>query len=397
MPTSDAQKLDNGFPSAPEEFSILRSAPNKEFSNILYLCAHSCGAQHAALVIVEKEKSWVKTTYGLSKEEVPKEDVFWQAVFEQGGILEVRDIKEDTRFQVLQDSRISTFIGVPLVTENGDTLGIISISNEKPIHLAEPQRECLNILAKQVLNLVAFTKQNNQYLRVQQQLEQKYRDLEKFASVVSHDLKSPLANIISLTDLLKEENQGNFNDDTREYLDYLSQASHSLRSYVDGLLIFYRTEHLLNKKEEDFELGAFFKQITKLYTVNPQVVINYPTRGRLQQVNKSALSQIFMNLISNAIKHNSKEFCHVDILFEPRENYYHFEVKDNGNGIPAEKFQEIFELFTTLDQNDRDGNPGSGIGLATVKKLVEHMGGDIEISSEPGKGSNFKFKIKRSY
>ena len=396
MPNSDTQNLDTSFSPAPEEYSILKSAPNKEFSDILYLCAHSCGAQNAALMIVEKGKSWVKTAYNLSKEEVPKEDVFWRATYQQKGVLAVKDINKDERFQEVQNPWISSFIGVPLITKNGDTLGIIGVFNEKQIELSEPQIKSLHILAKQVINLVTFIKQNNQYLRVQHQLEQKYRDLEKFASVVSHDLKSPLANIISLTDLLREENQGNFNDDTREYINYLSQASHSLRSYVDGLLIFYRTEHLLDKEEEDFELEGFFKQLTNLYTVNPKVIISYPTRGRLEQVNKSALSQIFMNLISNAIKYNYKEVCHVDIRFEPGENYYHFEVKDNGNGIPSDKFQEIFELFTTLDQNDREGNPGSGIGLATVKKLLEHMGGDIKISSEPGIGSNFKFKIKRS-
>ncbi|MGB7842093.1 MAG: ATP-binding protein, partial [Salinimicrobium sp.] len=86
----------------------------------------------------------------------------------------------------------------------------------------------------------------------------------------------------------------------------------------------------------------------------------------------------------------------VEINFKEDENFYFFEVKDNGNGIPKESYDKIFDLFTTLDEDDRHGNPGSGIGLATVKKLLHHMGGDIEIESEPGRGSNFKFKIKRA-
>ncbi|NJW55781.1 histidine kinase dimerization/phospho-acceptor domain-containing protein, partial [Salinimicrobium oceani] len=98
------------------------------------------------------------------------------------------------------------------------------------------------------LNVVVFGKQKNQYQRIQKDLEQRYHDLEKFASVVSHDIKSPLANIISLVDLLKEENKENFDEETSQYIEYLSQASHSLRNYVDGLLILYRSERILEKE-----------------------------------------------------------------------------------------------------------------------------------------------------
>ena len=90
-----------------------------------------------------------------------------------------------------------------------------------------------------------------------------------------------------------------------------------------------------------------------------------------------------------------KEQRRVDIDFSKNEEFYFFEVKDNGKGIPKEKFEEIFDLFTTLDTADREGSLGSGIGLATVKKLIESMGGSISLESEVGKGSIFKFCIKR--
>lgn len=394
MPDSDIQKFQGRHHPEPEEFLILKTAPNKDFTDILYLCANLLAAPVAALLIIEKEGNFIKTSYNTSQDEVPNHEALWKITLQEDEISSF-DLKQDERFRHVP-TNFSRYIAVPLNTNSGEALGLIMIFDDKKGDLDQNQINCLNILKDQIINLVTFRKQKNQYLRVQNKLEQKYRELEKFASVVSHDLKSPLANIISLTELLKEENKDNFNDDTRQYIDYLSQASHSLRSYVDGLLIFYRSEKILEKEEEDVDLKTFFTEIMNLYTVDPGVTINYPTTGILKQVNKAALTQIFMNLISNALKYNNKPQRRVDIHFYPTEDFYKFEVIDNGNGIPSEKFDKIFELFTTLDSNDRDGNPGSGIGLATVQKLLHHMHGEIKIESEPGKGSNFKFKIKRT-
>lgn len=394
MPDSQIQNHENRHNSDPEAFHILRTAPNKDYTDILHLGSQIMRAA-VALVIVEHKESWVKTTFGISADEVPKQEIFWRKVLQKKQVLIIEDLEENEEFRNVSIGPYKSYVGVPLLTKNSEGLGVLMFFGKAALQPDEDQRESLNILTEQILNLVIYRKQNDEYLRVQQKLEQKYRDLEKFASVVSHDIKSPLANIISLVDLLKEENKENFNDETKQYIDYLSLASHSLRSYVDGLLIFYRSDRILERDEEDVDLEKFFSGIVKLYNVHPDVDINYPSHGILQKVNKSALTQIFMNLISNALKYNNKELRQVDIHFAPTKDYYYFEVKDNGNGIPEESFDKIFDLFTTLDLNDREGHPGSGIGLATVKKLLDHMGGEISVESEPGKGSNFKFKIKR--
>ena len=391
MPNSHIQNNETRQQPAPEEFNILRSSSEKDFSELLFLCAEIVQAPIAALVIVENGNSWIKSSYGCAPEEIPYWDELWKKILQQDDILifDREDLQKIHRFY-------SGVIGVPMETSSGEKLGLLVLLDPEVTKLTEVQKRSLKILVNQMLNVVVFGKQKNQYQRIQKDLEQRYHDLEKFASVVSHDIKSPLANIISLVDLLKEENKENFNEETEQYIEYLSQASHSLRNYVDGLLIFYRSERILEKKEEDVDLNSFFKTLTNLYTVDPGITITYPTHGLLKHVNKAALTQIFMNLISNALKYNDKDERRVEINFKASEDFYFFEVKDNGNGIPEEDFEKIFELFTTLDFNDRDGNPGSGIGLATVKKLLDHMGGDISIESDPGIGSNFKFQIKRS-
>ncbi|MGB7784875.1 MAG: GAF domain-containing sensor histidine kinase [Salinimicrobium sp.] len=381
--------------SVPEEFEILKSAPEKDYQDILFLATQICKTKAAAICIVQNGRPWCKTSVGISSEDITKAEALWKIPLQDQKPIQVRNLQEDTRF-VGDFGNYQFYAGMPLITTASENLGVLMLFDPREKELDSQQEYSLKILAGQVLNLVTFRKQKNEYGRIQQNLEQRYADLEKFASVVSHDIKSPLANIISLTELLKEENADNFDEATRQYIDYLSQASQSLRSYVDGLLVFYRSEKILEKEEEDVDLKSFFEKLVNLYGVEQDVEIIYPQHGRLRMVNKLALTQIFMNLISNALKYNNKERRLVEIVFNADESFYYFEVKDNGNGIPQEDFERIFDLFTTLDHEDRDGNPGSGIGLATVKKMLHHMGGDIDISSTPGQGSNFKMKIKRS-
>ncbi len=395
MPDTQFSDYEERHPPVPEEFQILRSAPEKEYRDILFLANQVCETTAAAIWIVENGQSWCKSAVGISSEEIRGLEELWKIPLQEKKLLLVSNLKTNERFgNAIRN--FTFFAGMPLITTSGESLGVLMLLDSEAKDLDPEQQKALHILAEQVLNLVTFRKQRNEYRRIQSNLEQRYHDLEKFASVVSHDIKSPLANIISLTELLEEENKDRFDDTTKQYIDYLSQASHSLRNYVDGLLLFYRSDKILEKEEEDVELKNFFEKIVNLYKVEPDIEIDYPQQGRLRMVNKAALTQIFMNLISNALKYNNKKQRHVEITFKEGNKFYFFNVKDNGNGIPEESFEKIFDLFTTLDADDRNGNPGSGIGLATVKKLLHHMGGDINITSTPGQGSNFQIKIKRS-
>ena len=391
MSDSHIQQSESRKHPAPEEFHILRNSAEGEFSELLFLCTQVVEASGAAFIITEAKKSWIKSSYGLPPEEFDTEFFLWNQVLQQDDILLFN--KQELSNTSMDFERI---IAIPVKTESGEKLGIVALLEPNKEEVTTNEDRSLKLLVKQILISIAFKKQQNQYQRMQLDLEQRFKELEKFASVVSHDIKSPLANVISLVELLKEEKLDQFDEETRQYIEFLSQASHSLRNYVDGLLVFYRSERILEKEEEDVDLNPFFKNIINLYNVNPDVEITHPTTGVLKKVNKAALTQVFMNLISNALKYNYKELRKVQIEYQVKDDFYHFEVKDNGDGIPKENFNKIFDLFTTLDLNDRDGNPGSGIGLATVKKLLTHMGGNIHVESCPGIGSNFKFQIKRS-
>lgn len=385
--------------AALAEYAIVRSGPDQDYDELTFLASEVCEAPVAHIGIIGKKMIWFKSEFGTNLIEISRENALCEeAIYSGEDVAELNSYDYPEAFEnayKLYGENFKFFACVPLFNPQGHPIAFFSIFDHKNRQLTESQKRAIRALANQTMNLLEFRKQNNKLQQVQRKLKQKYKDLERFASLVSHDIKSPLANIISLTELLRTENSDKFNDETNQYLDFLVESSYALRNYVDGILSFYRSDHVFEKDYENVDLHELLKSVAGLYMSSDDVEITFPENGVLHNVNKNALKQVFMNLISNALKYNKKEKRKVEISFRETEEYYHFEVKDNGNGIPRQDLSKIFDLFTTLDTTDREGNPGSGIGLATVKKHIDNMEGRIEVESAPGKGSNFKFRIKR--
>ena len=112
-------------------------------------------------------------------------------------------------------------------------------------------------------------------------------------------------------------------------------------------------------------------------------------------VNKTAIHHILMNLVSNAIKYSDKDDVLIEMGVEETHTHYKFFVKDDGPGIATNDQAKIFKLFTKVANQDKFGQVGHGIGLATVKKIVEKLGGKISVISELGQGATFNFSIKK--
>ncbi len=380
-------------------YYITKLSSDDDLDQLTLLAANICRTPASVISIIDKDKVWFKSKTGINVSEVSRKYAFAQLALESEKEIFSLNYSDQTDFfdqvEEFYGKSFKFYCGVPLVNDHGFTIGVLSVLDIRERQLKKYQTDGLKALSNQCMKLFEFSKQNGKYREMQSKLKQKYQELEKFASVVSHDIKSPLANIISLTELIKTENQGKFDDETNQYIDYLSESSYSLRNYVDGILSFYRSEHILEKDYENVDLHNLLSGIAHLYDVKNDVEIVYPETVMLQHVNKAALTQVFLNLVSNALKYNTKDQRKITITYKPTEFLYHFAVIDNGDGFSEENSSKIFELFTTLDTNDRDGNPGSGIGLATVKKLIESMGGTIKVSSVLGEGSNFQFTIKR--
>ena len=137
------------------------------------------------------------------------------------------------------------------------------------------------------------------------------------------------------------------------------------------------------------------EELLILFSFESKCVINLVSNLNHIHVNKTAIEQILINLVTNAIKYNDKPITEIELRVTESEKQYQILFKDNGPGIPKESHQKIFQLFETLTNHDKFGHSGNGIGLATVKKLVGNLGGKIHVESELGTGSCFIFTVDK--
>ncbi len=383
---------------AVEKYELLDTLPEDSFDNITRLISYICDTPIALITLLDNDRNFLKSHLGIPFNESPREISFCgHAINADEEIMIVEDSRKDERFHdnpLVSEHGAIFYAGVPLVNNEGYKLGTLCVYDHKPRKLNDKQIDAMINLSKQVMNLYEQKYNNVQLKKFQIHLEERNENLRKFASIVSHDLKSPISNIVMLTELLKEENQNNLSEESKQYIEYLRTSSLSLRDYVDGLLQFYKSDDTIRKKKENIDLSSFFLEIKELSAAGVTVDFEFPNKNAITiHSNKSALQQVFLNLITNAIKYNSKDHIKISISFEDTKSHYKFSVRDNGDGIPEKDKFKVFELFTTLGKEDRDGNMGSGIGLATVKRIINYLDGSITVDSQVNEGSIFHFTV----
>jgi hypothetical protein len=243
--------------------------------------------------------------------------------------------------------------------------------------------------------VLELRKKNIELEKSRKDLHERYTELEEFSYVVSHDIKSPVNNIISIIQLLGDKYSSQLDKEGNTYIGYLNESTERLKKLIDGIVDYYRGSQVENDKRENIDVQLLLQDIISLVNAKKEVQFNYLHETIFIQVNKVALQQILLNLIVNSIKYNDKPKPVIEILFLQTDEFYHFSVKDNGMGMQANDLPKIFNLFTHLNKKDRDGNMGTGIGLSTVKKLIERLGGTIHVTSELGVGSEFTFTIRK--
>lgn len=386
--------------AALDELNILDTPAESEYDDITRLAAEICQTPISLISLIDNSRQWFKSKHGLDASETPREHAFCaHAIKTPREVFVVPDSREDIRFAknplVTGAPNVVFYAGVPLVSEHGNAYGTLCIIDNKPKKLTDNQIELLKALANQVVKLFELRKANAKLILSQQELQRKNAELEKFAYTVSHDIKTPVSNLHTIAGIMKEDYSAQLDEEGQRFIDYLINSSAKVKNLVDGILKYYTTDELANLKLEPINVVPFLKQTAEFVNFNDKVTFNYPTNTAEIEVNKVALEQIIINLTNNAIKYNDKETIEISYSFSQDATHYFFTVKDNGMGIEAAKLPNIFGLFTTLNTPDRYGKKGTGIGLSTVKKLVECLGGDITVESTPGTGTEFTFSIKK--
>lgn len=223
------------------------------------------------------------------------------------------------------------------------------------------------------------------------QLLQSNAELEQFAYVASHDLQEPLRAIAGCTQLLAQRYRDRLEPDADQLISHIVDGSTRMKALIEDLLRLSRvsTQHELGEVNAD-QVAERVKRNLSTVIQAAEAVVDIAPLPTLR-ADRTQLLQLFQNLIGNALKYRREQPPRVEVKAERKGDFYEFSVADNGIGIDARYFERIFGVFQRL--HTRAEYPGTGIGLAICRKIVERHGGKIWLTSEPGKGTTFYFTL----
>jgi light-regulated signal transduction histidine kinase (bacteriophytochrome) len=220
-------------------------------------------------------------------------------------------------------------------------------------------------------------------------LQRSNQELDQFAYVASHDLKAPLRGIANLAQWLGEDLDGRLDEQNAEYLDLLQRRVLRMEGLIDGILQYSRAGRRRDEPET-IDVGRLLDEVLDLLA--PPEHLRVEVQGYMPTVvsERAPLQQVFLNLISNAIKHAESEKPRITVsVTDEGGSWYEFSVSDNGPGIAPDYHERIFNIFQTL--KPKDEVESTGIGLAVVKRIVERQGGQVWVESDGQRGATFRF------
>ncbi len=334
--------------------------------------------------------------YGIkNKLDIPISDGIVGKVVQSGISQIIKDTSKDPRYIVDDSMRLSE-ITVPIVS-NGEVIGIIDSEHKDKNHYSKEQVKILENIA----NLVAISLKTALNIREREAVELKNKKLlkeweksnealQEYAHIVSHDLKSPLRSIDALVNWLKEDNKDLFDENSLKNFELIETTLERMEQLISDVLHYSRVD-IEAAKETNVDLNLIVEDIVTVLYIPSHVTVKVNQVLPFVKGDKTKLQQVFLNLITNAIKFSDKSKGLIEIDFSTKENHYEFSIKDNGIGIDKKYHDKIFKIFHTLNRN----KDSTGIGLSIVKKIVNLHGGDIWLESELKKGSTFYFTLKK--
>ena len=389
LPSDEAERLKALF-----EYGVLDTEDEQVFDELTALASEICGTPIALISLVDSERQWFKSKYGLQAPETSRDIAFCSHAILDDEIFEIEDASLDERFHdnplVTDDPNIRFYAGIPLKTNNGHKLGTLCVIDNTPKKLNTFQRQALVTLSHSVM--------------AQLDLRLKIKELEKsmrlrmdFLSNISHELRTPLNAIIGFSELLIAKKQSDKTDEMDKYLELLAFSGDRLLNLINNVLD-------LNKLEEGamelnpirFALDKFATQIIDMLMPQAKAKnLHLSLEVMCEKLNKvyldeTKLGQIIINLVKNAIKF-SPEGRNVDVVIHTNSVNLTIVVKDNGVGINAEDQKYLFNKFIQVEQ--AINKEGSGLGLSITRSLVELMQGKVNLLSKEGIGTTVKVQI----
>jgi signal transduction histidine kinase len=379
-----------------DHYQVLDSAPEEDVDQLVWLAAELCDAPIALVSIVDRERLFFKSRFGIETTELARADAgFCEHCIAEGDLLVVPDAEADPRFAgfpAVLSGLIRFYAGAPLEVEEGFALGTLCVIDRVPRDFDSKQRMALRALARQVVAQLELKRA----LTRQRQLDQLKSD---FVGMIAHDLRSPISVIAGFAELLSSSSQPLEESDRNKYLGLIASNVHNLSRLVDDVLEVAEIDSAEFQVElQPFDLGRLVqKTVIELGAAHGQerLILDLPPELPFALGDEGRCRQVLANLLTNALKFSPPEAA-VTTTVSLEGTALAVAVSDQGVGIPADDLPKLFERFSRLSQPALGRTKGTGLGLYICKQLVEAQGGRISVGSTPGRGSTFSYTVPRA-
>jgi signal transduction histidine kinase len=391
LPKNEAERL-----SVLDNYNILDSLPEEDYDAIAKIASGICNSPIALISLIDKDRQWFKSNHGLDTRETSRDFAFCaHSILNPDELFIINDATKDERFF---DNPLTTgspnvvfYAGAPLNTSEGFPLGTLCVIDNKPRELSLTQKNSLKLLAKQVVSLLELRKKNYELHELNKKVTNLNEQLNNFAYRLTHDLKSPISGVNYMIDLLKEDHFNLFkNTQAEEYLNLIDGRMVYMGALIDDILEYTKvnTENIVYG---EFNLKTLLESIVSHTDFENKMVVS-ATNINIKS-SKIGFVQIFQNLISNSMKFCDEDKVEIDVACIKEGECYHLTYKDNGPGVDDKYWKKVFVMLESLENTN---NENTGIGLATVKSIVERLEGEIYLKDRADgfKGVSFHFSIK---
>ncbi|WP_426369445.1 sensor histidine kinase [Pseudocolwellia sp. HL-MZ7] len=379
------------------EYNILDTENEEVYDQLTELVANICSTPIALISIIDEEREWFKSRYGLTDIEKPKDWAFCSETLLKDGVFEIKDCLNDERVEnipLLQNGlQVIFYAGAPIINAEGHHIGTLCVIDHQPSCLQDEKKVQLKILAKQVLYLLELRKGHDvkeallrQSIKDAKELEQKNKQLEQFVYTVSHDLKAPLITLSAFAKTLSKELEPHTNDKQKYRFTRIQENVSQMGDLLADLLELSRVMSQNIKREHlDTEL-LIRKQWQSLNLEDEMIncVIDLPVDSIL--ANKTLFSRSILNVCYYAIQNKVPNgTLDIRIYTENCGSHVSLFIIDNSLGMAEEDQERAFCIFEQVEKQK-----GTGMGLCIVKAAMEKHGGEIKLTSTLGVGNRFE-------
>lgn len=379
------------------ELDILDTLEEQAYDDLTHLASQFCDTPIALVSLIDVNRQWFKSHYGLDARETPRDFAFCAHAINNDDVFIIEDADKDERFHdnplVTDAPLVKFYAGTPLILDNNLRVGTLCVIDHHPRTLTEKQKQSLQALGRQVVTQLQLRLQ----LKEQQKLD---HAKDEFLSLVSHELRTPLTSLIGSLALLNHQ-ATDLSENMKPMLDIAIKNSDQLLLIVNDILDLSKMEvgklelkftkvNLMELIKQSIKLNNAYIEKCKCHIVFKELKTD---KAILVSGDEHRLLQVLSNLISNAAKFSPDEGI-IKLAMKVKNQKVYVYVSNSGPGIPEDQQKQIFTKFTQLGSTSKQKLPGTGLGLNICKHIIEAHNGSIDFESIPDDKTTFCFNLK---